>query len=75
MTPCPCDTLKAGEEEIMEGRILLRGVLGLRACWLAWLKGGTTCACPGVGGSLPVSTASGLILGGGAVADTIANPP
>ena len=42
MTPCPCDTLKAGEEEIMEGNILLRGVLGLRACWLAWLQGGTT---------------------------------
>ena len=36
---CPCDCLMDGAEEIIEGTILLRGVLGLRACWLAWARG------------------------------------
>ena len=36
---CPCDTLWDGPDEIIEGSILLRGVLGLRSCWTAWYKG------------------------------------
>ena len=36
---CPAERLHDGEEEVFEGTILLRGVLGLRACWLAWARG------------------------------------
>ena len=36
---CPCDTMWDGPEEVMEGSILLRGVLGLRSCWTAWYRG------------------------------------
>ena len=39
LTNCPCHRLTEGEDEIIEGTILLRGVLALRACWLAWFRG------------------------------------
>ena len=38
-TACPCHLLHSEEEEIIEGSILLRGVLSLRACWHAWHRG------------------------------------
>ena len=49
---CPCDTLKDGPDEVVEGSILLRGVLGLRSCWTAWYKG------PRDGGSVGIAPAS-----------------
>ena len=39
LASCPCDLLMDGEEEVVEGSILLRGVLALRACWLVWYRG------------------------------------
>ena len=36
---CPAERLFEEAEEVFEGTILLRGVLGLRACWLAWARG------------------------------------
>ena len=41
------------EEEVFEGTIMLRGVLGLRACWLAWARGPQS---QGTGGSAQAPT-------------------
>ena len=47
MGRCPCDLLKDGDEEVVEGSILLRGVLGLRSCWTAWYRGPSATVPPG----------------------------
>ena len=46
-----------GEDEIMEGTILLRGVLALRACWTTWARGP---AQPG-GDPTPLQPPSGAV--------------
>ena len=43
---CPCHILKCGHEEVIEGKIMLRGVLALRACWHAWFRGAATALGP-----------------------------
>ena len=50
LTNCPCHQLMEGEEEIMEGTILLRVVLALRACWHAWFRGADESTPPGTPG-------------------------
>ena len=37
-TACPCHLLWCDGDEIIEGTIMLRGVLALRACWQAWFR-------------------------------------
>ena len=38
VTPCPCLLLWNHDEEVVQGSIMLRGVLALRSCWHAWQR-------------------------------------
>ena len=49
-TACPCHLLWSEPDEILEGTIMLRGVLALRACWQAWFRGADPARAPTVPG-------------------------